>query len=104
MIIRNELAQEVAKQLDIASLSPTVQEEIISRVGENALKRVIIEVFKILPEEKRAEFEAFAGSGDLDGVHDFLKPYVPNLDTLIQQEVGKEIEETKQALAAAVAK
>lgn len=103
MIIRDELAQEAAKKLGITSFSPAVQEEILARVGENIMKRIAIEVFKILPEEKRPEFEQFIGSGNVDGLNEFLKPYIPNLDTLIQQETEKEIEETKQAMAAASA-
>ncbi len=96
MILRDKLAQEATKKLNIASLSIPVQEEIISRVGQNIIKRVSVEIFKTLPKDKRPEFEEFIGSGDVDGLYAFLKPLVPDLDAFIERETEKEIKLTKE--------
>lgn len=93
--MQDVLTQEVIKQLGIDKDSREVQEELISMLGENILQRIVIEVAKMLPEEKRPEFDRFFGSGDLDGLRNFLEPHIPNLDRFLKNAAIVEYEATK---------
>ncbi|OGG54974.1 hypothetical protein A3D62_02925 [Candidatus Kaiserbacteria bacterium RIFCSPHIGHO2_02_FULL_49_11] len=99
MINQDDIRQQVVDKIGIKSASLAVQEAVVSQVGENIMTRVVTAIHGILPEEKRAEFETLIGAGDVDALNAFLKPHVPNLDILVQQEAEKEIAAYKEEVA-----
>ncbi len=94
-ILNEDLTKQIIAELGLVQESPEAQAEILDMMSENIMQRFVIEVLKILPEEKHAEFSAFIGSGTLIGLRDFLVPYIPDLDQFIQHHSAREFEATK---------
>jgi len=99
MFKRDELEELVAKELSIESFTEKEQSALIAKIGENIIKRVTLEILRVLPEDKQEEFGKLVGSGEFKDMDEFLKPYIPNLNDFVNNESKKEIEEFKQKVA-----
>src|SRR5262249_53360631 len=100
-ILGDDFAKSVIDELGIRELPADIQANLISGLGRNIFGRVVLEILKALPKEEHGAFEAFMGSGDLDGLRAFLSRHIPDLDAFIRHEVAKEYESTKSGIHAA---
>ncbi len=95
MIQQEEIKNSILKELGLSSLADNDKDEILSRLGEGLLKRIIAVTLEKLPEEARGEFEALNQAGDNDKINQFLKNNIPGVEQIIQQEIKEGIEEFK---------
>jgi hypothetical protein len=86
--------RDVLEKLGISNEAAEVQTELIGNIGQLALKRVILEVFKKVPEEEHEMLESLIGSGDAASMRDIMEAHIPNLDEFIAETIRKEIEAT----------
>lgn len=89
-ILGDEFTQRIAAEFGLSHETPETQAELISKVGETIMGRVILELAKAIPAAERSAFESFISSGDLVGMREFLLKYIPNLDEFIQEQARKE--------------
>jgi hypothetical protein len=94
-LLGDEFAQQAIYELGLDGMSPDAQAEFLEVIGTNILLNVTIEIIKLLPHEARPQFESYIESGDVNGLRQFLLPYIPDLDAFIQHEAAKEYEATK---------
>lgn len=95
-ILNDELSHEVLREFGLESASDEKKARFLEGLGENIMGRIMIEVLKVLPEARRAEFDELIGSGDPAALEKFIFPYIPNFDLFVQQEAKKEIDRTKE--------
>ena len=96
MITNEDTRERIIKELSLKGLPSEAQDEIISKLSENLLKKVAIAILDKLSEDKRGEFEILASTGDSDAMYTFLKANVSDADFLIEKEVQEGIAEIKQ--------
>ena len=86
----------VAKDLGIENLPIDAQKEIVTTLGEVALKNALVEIIGKLPEELLPEFEKISGEGDVEKARYFLRKNIPQYDQLMKNEVKKVAEDFKR--------
>jgi len=96
MITNQDTREQIIKELELGGLPAEAQDEIISKLAENTLKKVTIAMLDKLPEDKRGEFEMLASAGDAGQVYAFLNAHVPDASALIQSEMQSSIAEIKR--------
>ncbi|MBI5005078.1 MAG: hypothetical protein HZC03_00480 [Candidatus Lloydbacteria bacterium] len=96
MITNQDTREQIIKELELGGLPVEAQDEIISRLAENLLKKIAIAVLDKLPEDKRTAFEALASEGYTAEIYAFLNANVPDAPALIHAEIQKGILEIKQ--------
>jgi hypothetical protein len=94
-LLGDEVVQTIASELGITEESHEAQAAFISQLGENIMLRIALEAIKEMPEDKRGEFEAHMGSGDLEALKAFVLPLIPDWDKFVRREAEKEYELTK---------
>lgn len=95
-ILNDEMTQEVLLEFGLENASDDAKARLLAGLGENIMGRIMIEVLKVLPEARRAEFDDLVGRGDPEALEKFIFPYIPNFDLFVQQEAKKEIDRTKE--------
>jgi hypothetical protein len=98
MITNKNTREEIIKELGLGGLPSEAQDELISKLAENILKKVAVAMLDKFPEDKRGPFEELVSTGDANQVYAFLSDNVPDAATLIQQEMRNGIAEIKQAI------
>ncbi len=84
------------EELDLADLAPEQADEIVARVGEQIMQRVIISVLDQLSEEDKNTFKELSESKNAEDMQKFLAEKIPNLNELIQTETQTRIEALKK--------
>lgn len=97
-ILGDGYSKQIISELGIESDTPDAQAELISAIGENIMMRLTLEILKILPESEHPKFDSFMGSGDIIGLREFLRPFIPDFDRFVQHEAMAEFETTKTRL------
>ena len=95
------MVEALIKKLGLENDSPEAQAEAISQASENMLARLFLEIFKVVPENKRTELDTVLGGGDYEKLVSFLSPLVPgaDADAFLKGVIRKEVEETKRLIA-----
>ena len=99
MISSTMTREMLVSELGIAELKPELQNEILSGVGENIVRAVMIAVIEKLPPQAQEQFKKLTEAGDAEGVAALLKANIENPDVFIEQEARKEIAAFKDTLA-----
>lgn len=87
-----ELRDILIKELGIDGLPEEAQDEIVAKLGEVILKSLTVAIFEKLPSDARTEFERISAKGDHSLIQEFLEENVPDLHTLMEEEVKKVLE------------
>lgn len=87
-----ELRDILIKELGIDGLPEEAQDEIVAKLGEVILKSLTVAIFEKLPNDARTEFERISAKGDHSLIQEFLEENVPDLHTLMEEEVKKVLE------------
>lgn len=88
----SELRDILIKELGIESLPEEAQEEVVAKLGEVILKSLTIAIFDKLSKEARIEFEKITEKGDYAMIQEFLEENVPDMHTLMEEEVKKTLQ------------
>jgi|CXWL01.1.fsa_nt_gi hypothetical protein len=94
-LLKDEFAQKVIREFGIEGEADETKAQLLAQLGENISGRILLKVSKILPADKRAEFEALVEGDNPEALRHFLSPYVEDFGALAQAEAQKEIERTK---------
>lgn len=84
-----EIRDILIRELGIAGLPEEAQNEVISKLGEIILKSLTVSIFEALPVSVREQFERVAAENDSERIQAFLEEHIPNLHTLMEEEVKK---------------
>ncbi len=95
MITQEELRKIILKDLALDSLSAEVQEKILTKLGENIIKRIALAVLENIPENARSEFDNLSQAANPEKMREFLKTWIPNFEELTQNTIKKTVEEFK---------
>ncbi len=93
MVDIQKINQDIVSELDIKDLPEQTRNDIVDALGQNVLEKVILELIKKVPEDKR---EAFNSMYDPEEVKRFVSTYVSDYDAFVRGVVAKEITEFKQ--------
>lgn len=87
----------VAKALKIEDLPEESQKEIVQKMSEIVLERLMIEILDTLEGEQQKTFKSLVESGDHQKIGDFIKANVPELNTMVETVVNDEVRRFKEA-------
>ncbi len=87
------LTEIIIKELGLETLPKETQANLISKVGENCMKRLVLDIYEIVPEDKRKEFDALIDSSRFEELLAFVESYIPNPDVFVEQSIKKELAE-----------
>jgi hypothetical protein len=87
----------VAKALNIQDLPKESQEEIVQKMSEIVLERIMIEILEILEGEQKESFKSLVETGDHKKIGDFIKANVPDINSLVETVVNDEVRRFKEA-------
>lgn len=84
-------------------MSPKLQEDLLVKLTESALKRITLEVLSQISEEDRKEFDKIQNqeTKDIEKMNAFLREKVPDYEGLVSritQEIKNEVKETVASL------
>lgn len=91
MMNNDELRAMVLQDLDLSDIPKEAQDQLVTQLGEIILQSVVMTILEQLLPGARAEFQEISASGDHDQIQSFLEENVPNVHTLIQEEVEKTV-------------
>ncbi len=82
---------DLIKELGIDSLPKEQREETLIQMGEIIQQRIVLRIVSELPENKKEDFASVINSASESGeeVDLFLKENLPNVESLILDEIGK---------------
>lgn len=86
----------IVESLGIENLPEKESDEIISRIGENIMKRTSISAFSMLSHKEQTEFSEIASNGNPEKAYAFLLSKIPDIKNLIQKEAKEEIKDIKK--------
>ena len=88
MIDIQKINQDIVSELNIGDLPKQTQDDIIDALGQNILEKVILEVLKKIPEDKRETFDSLR---DPEEIRSFVSTYISDYDAFVQEVMAKEI-------------
>lgn len=86
----------VAEDLGISNLSEEAQNRVITALGENVLKSVVLKLFAMLSPEDRKAADEISKMGDTDVLLEYFKTKIPNVDEVVGEETRAVVAEFKQ--------
>ncbi len=89
------LQQKIIREFGIEHETPEAQVYLLGKFAENVSNRIAYEVKKIIPQEKREEFDTLVAADDESVLKQFISTHVPNFEAFVQSEAQKEIDITK---------
>ncbi len=96
MIKKDELIKKITDELDISDISKEMRDKIITKLGENILKKLTIQVFDEIPKEEHAELKTILESGNMDNAYKFLNDKISNFDDFVSKSAKSTIDEFKK--------
>lgn len=93
------ILEQIFKELQLKNLSPKTQGEILEKMTELFLKRIVIKVLEILPENDRQEFSQIQESGNPEKMLNFLCYKIEGFNEMVEKELEEFKKETKQTVA-----
>lgn len=96
MIKKDELIKKITDELDISDISKEMRDKIITKLGENILKKLTIQVFDEIPKEEHGELKTILGSGNMDNAYKFLNDKISNFDDFVSKSAKSTIDEFKK--------
>ncbi len=87
-----EIRKILIKELGLESLPEEAQDEVVKKVGEVVLKSLTAAIFEKIPNAAREDFERITGNGNSGLIQEFLEEHVPDLHTLMEEEVRKALQ------------
>lgn len=87
-----ELHDILIKELGISGLPKEAQDEIAGKLGEIILKSLTVAIFESLSSDAREEFEKISVHGDNALIQEFLEKSVPDMHTLMENEVRRTLQ------------
>ncbi len=96
MIKKDELIKKITDELDISDISKEMRDKIITKLGENILKKLTIQVFDEIPKEEHAELKTILESGNMDNAYKFLNDKISNFDDFVSKSAKGTIDEFKK--------
>ena len=94
-ILGNDYSNEIITDLGIEHETPEVQAELILGIGQTVLERLVLEIYKILPQEAHAEADAFLDAGDIAGARLLFEKHIPDFDAFVKHHISIELEKIK---------
>lgn len=91
-------------ELNIMHLTPEEQDEILEGLGEVLLRRVLLKMFDLLPENERDNFGKLLADQKGDEAQAIVQKYIPNSADIIKAELRAGVDEHKRLVTEAVAK
>jgi len=82
-------------ELGLQNDSAEVQKEMVAIVGKNVFDRIVLELFKTLPSSSHELFAKYVSNKDVEGMRDFLKPYIVDPALFLRHQAEREYEATK---------
>ena len=95
----NDFNNTLIKDLGLEGFPKDIQDEIISRLGENVLQRVTLAIADKIPSTSQQEFDSISQAGDGERMRVFLNSQIPDFDNFVKGELHKTVEEFKQIAA-----
>ena len=86
-----EIRAILIKELGVETLPEEAQDEIISKIGDTILKSLTARIFEQLSTEDHKKFEIISKTGDDERIQEFLEIAVPNMHSLMEEEIKKTI-------------
>lgn len=83
-------------ELDIASLPPDIQDEMIAGVGQNVMTHVLTVLLARLSDDVQEQFKALIETGQGVEAEALAKAHIPDLDVYIASEVRVALDEFKK--------
>ena len=91
-MINHDLRDILIQELGIGSFPEEAQREVIAKLGDIILKSLTTKIFEKLPQKDRETFERISATGETDRIQEFLEMSVPNLHTLMEEEIKKTLQ------------
>jgi hypothetical protein len=94
--MKDILKQNIIKDLGLEALSEEEQEEALLSVGRIIFQAVLIRVLQELDDQGKDEFDKLLSEkpNDEEAILKFLTEKVPNLNSIVREEVSKFKQET----------
>ncbi len=89
----------ILERLGLQGLPEEVQVELLTKMTESVLKRIVAEVLELLSEDDRTRLFDLQEKGESDAIETFLKERIPNYDTLTETIVQEFIDEMQDSVA-----
>lgn len=87
-----EIKNILIKELGIEELPKEAQNEVVSKLGDVILKSLTVTIFENLSNDARGQFEEISSTRDNNLIQEFLEENVPDLQTLMEEEVRKTLQ------------
>ena len=92
---RHTIRDILLKQLDLSRAPADIQDALVSKLGENIVKKITVTVLNGLTEEKRGEFMKLTEEGNEKELRVFIEKHVPDAGAIVADAVAGEIDRFK---------
>lgn len=88
----------IVKALGLEELPEATRDELLAKMTEVVLKRVLVMIYEKLPEEVVPEFGRLQDAGEAAAVDAFLAEKIPGYDKLVEETVRGFVLEVKDTI------
>jgi len=92
------LQKNIIKELGLEELPEKTQAEILAKIGESLLKRVIVNSLEQLSEQDRQEFEKIQKKAKPEEIDNFLKSKISDYEQMVFEIVKEYKDEIKETI------
>ena len=96
--------RQAEEKLGIEEFPAEVKQEILEKAGELIFRAVMLRAVPLLSDAQKEELEGMADTEDLSKVGEFLAATVPDLDTIVSEEMESFVKDSKTVTDAMKAK
>ncbi len=94
-----DIKNTIIKELSLESLDEESQDEILSKMTESVIKRILVETLEKLSEEDRVEFEKLQEKESSEEMDAFLNSKIDNYEEMVQKIVTDFKKEMKESIS-----
>ena len=90
-----DLKKRLSEEIDLGHLPEVLRAEAMQKLVYMAMRSLVTEIVKQIPENRLAEFNMVNDAGDSEKTKKFLGNFIHNLDAFTDDIIRKEVEKFK---------
>ena len=90
-----KVIRQAEERLGIEGFPPEVKQEILEKAGELIFRAVLLRAVPLLSDAQKDEFAGITETQDLGKIGEFLQANVPDLDSIINEEMESFVKDSK---------
>ena len=86
----------IIDELGIQPLSPEAQARVVTKIAENCMKQLVLDIYDAIPENEHDEFKKLLDSQNFDALFAFIEKHIADPNKFVARSVAYTVKEFKK--------